>query len=298
MPQDALALLQQKSVLIVNFNPQDELNFDSRFNAFNFSKNVATSVEQSKSYLQIKKFDLIISFWENIDNENIFELLSFVRNNEQNYKIPFIVISNIITPVLIDKLIKHGITEYIVPPFNQAILTERLLHAINFPIRNQPQAIADKFKSSRFAAKTTLEEIQILVVDDVAMNIEIIIGILKPTYKVKAANNASSAMTVCLSNSPPDIILLDIMMPDIDGLTFCKQLKRNPLTQNIRVIFTTALSEVSDVIKGFELGAVDYITKPIIPEILSARVKTHCQLILQHHAMQWQIDNLIRKTRE
>ncbi|WNC73487.1 response regulator [Thalassotalea psychrophila] len=294
MPQNALALLQKKSVLIVNFSSQNDLNFDSRFDAYNFSKNVAASIEQSKSYLQIKKFDLIICFWQNLDDASVFELLSFVRNNEDIYKIPFIVISDIIDPVLIDKLIKHGVTEYIVPPFNQTILTERLLHAINFPIRNQPQDIPNKLKNRRFAAKTTLKEIQILVVDDVAMNIEIIVGILKPQYKVKAANNASSAMTVCLSNTPPDIILLDIMMPDIDGLTFCKQLKRNPLTQNIRVIFTTALSEVNDVIKGFEFGAVDYITKPVIPEILSARVKTHCQLILQHHAMQWQIDNLIR----
>jgi len=100
-------------------------------------------------------------------------------------------------------------------------------------------------------------------------------------------------MSVCMTDSPPDIVLLDIMMPDTDGLTFCKQLKSNPLTQDIRVIFTTALSDVDDIVRGLELGAVDYLTKPIIPAILKARVKVHAQIIIQHRLLQQQIDSLI-----
>ena len=87
-------------------------------------------------------------------------------------------------------------------------------------------------------------------------------------------------MKVCLSSSPPDLILLDIMMPEIDGLTLCRELKKNPVTQNIVVIFLSALSETKDVVKGLKLGAVDYITKPITPAILLARLNVHTTLIM------------------
>ena len=80
---------------------------------------------------------------------------------------------------------------------------------------------------------------------------------------------------IAVSHAPPDLILLDIVMPEMDGFEVCQRLKRNPLTTNIPVIFLTSKIGVDDEKKGLDLGAVDYITKPISPPILLARVKTH-----------------------
>jgi putative two-component system response regulator len=118
----------------------------------------------------------------------------------------------------------------------------------------------------------------ILVVDDTADNLALMSNLLKDIYKVKVASSGEKALKIAASDSPPDLILLDIMMPGMDGYEVCQQLKRDPKTINIPVIFLTAKAEVEDERKGLELGAVDYITKPISPPIVMARVKNHLAL--------------------
>jgi len=118
----------------------------------------------------------------------------------------------------------------------------------------------------------------ILVVDDTPDNLILMNSLLKEDYKVKIANDGEKALRIAMSESPPDLILLDIMMPVMDGYEVCQRLKRDPKTTNIPVIFLTAKAEVEDEKKGLELGAVDYITKPISPPIVMARVKNHIAL--------------------
>ncbi len=118
----------------------------------------------------------------------------------------------------------------------------------------------------------------ILVVDDTPDNLIMMSSLLKSDYKVKIANGGEKALRIAASDSPPDLILLDIMMPDMDGYEVCRRLKLQPNTMNIPVIFLTAKNEMEDEKKGLELGAVDYITKPISPPIVLARVKNHLAL--------------------
>ncbi|MFA7268581.1 MAG: two-component system response regulator [Sterolibacterium sp.] len=118
----------------------------------------------------------------------------------------------------------------------------------------------------------------VLVVDDTPDNLSLMSGLLKDAYKVKVANNGEKALKIAESDAPPDLILLDIMMPGMDGYEVCQRLKKNPATLDIPVIFLTAKAEVEDEKKGLELGAVDYITKPISPPIVMARVKTQLTL--------------------
>ncbi|WP_321404240.1 two-component system response regulator [Maridesulfovibrio sp.] len=117
----------------------------------------------------------------------------------------------------------------------------------------------------------------VLVVDDSADNIAVFSKILSEKYRVKAAKNGAKALQIAFA-TVPDIILLDIMMPGIDGYEICRQLKKDSRTQKIPIIFVTAKDEIEDETKGFELGAVDYIAKPVSPSIVLARVKTHLQL--------------------
>ena len=119
---------------------------------------------------------------------------------------------------------------------------------------------------------------KILIVDDNKQNIELLMELFRGEFRVAAALNAQRAMKIALSDSPPDLILMDIIMPDIDGYELCAQLKENPATKNIPVIFVTAVSEVMDENRGFDLGAVDYITKPFHPPMVKARVRLHLNL--------------------
>ncbi|MBD2189866.1 response regulator [Pseudanabaena mucicola] len=118
----------------------------------------------------------------------------------------------------------------------------------------------------------------ILVVDDTPDNLTFMSGLLKDNFRVKVANHGEKALNIAQSNSPPDLILLDIMMPDLDGYQVCELLKSNPQTKDIPIIFLTAKSEIEDERKGLELGAADYITKPVSPAILMARVNTQLML--------------------
>lgn len=122
------------------------------------------------------------------------------------------------------------------------------------------------------------EKQTILIVDDTPANLDVLAGILKQDYKLKVATNGAKALQLSQITPPPDLILLDIMMPGMDGYTVCRHLKDDPRTARIPVVFVTAKGEVEDETHGFELGAVDYITKPVSPPIVRARVRTHLDL--------------------
>jgi len=117
----------------------------------------------------------------------------------------------------------------------------------------------------------------ILVVDDTIENLDILRGILAADYQLLVANSGQKALDI-ISGKRPDLILLDIMMPEMDGYEVCKRVKNDLATKHIPIIFVTAKDEVEDEKEGFELGAVDYITKPVNPEIVKVRVKTHLKL--------------------
>jgi len=118
----------------------------------------------------------------------------------------------------------------------------------------------------------------ILLVDDTPDNLTLMSNLLKDDYRVKISNGGEAALQTAASGLPPDLILLDIMMPGMDGYEVCLRLKSDPRTMNIPVIFLTAMTDVEAERKGLELGAIDYITKPISPPIVMARVKNHLAL--------------------
>ena len=146
------------------------------------------------------------------------------------------------------------------------------------------------------AIDSGFEKQTILIVDDTPENIDILNGILGAEYKIKVALNGKKALELAANSfSPPDLILLDIMMPVMDGYDVCRRLKSSRLTQAIPVIFISALDEVMDETKGFEVGAVDYIAKPISPPIVRARVRTHLALYDQNRILE---ERVRERTRE
>jgi len=115
----------------------------------------------------------------------------------------------------------------------------------------------------------------ILIVDDAPLNIGVISGALKDSYKTKVATNGEKALALASAEEKPDLILLDIMMPGMDGYEVCSRLKSDPATSEIPVIFLTGQTAAEDETRGFEVGAVDYVHKPFSPAVVKARVRSH-----------------------
>ncbi len=141
----------------------------------------------------------------------------------------------------------------------------------------------------------------ILLVDDIPANIKILVGTLRESYQLIVATNGPDALKA-VHEKKPDLILLDVMMPDMDGYEVCKRLKEDENFVDIPVIFVTAMNEEKDETRGFLLGAVDYIIKPVNPVIVKARVQTHIALRVAQRELQKHRDELeemvLERTRE
>ncbi|MEO5329039.1 MAG: response regulator [Magnetococcus sp. THC-1_WYH] len=137
--------------------------------------------------------------------------------------------------------------------------------------------------------KKTLDK-SILIVDDVPENIDILRGILDSHYRIKAATSGRLAFKIAFSQPPPDLILLDVMMPEIDGYDVCRRLKQDDRTRNIPILFISSKSSVEDELRGFDLGAADYLFKPVSPPIVLARIKTHLAISDQKKLLADQVE--------
>ncbi|MEA3641316.1 MAG: response regulator [Lamprobacter sp.] len=153
---------------------------------------------------------------------------------------------------------------------------------------------------------TDLPQCTILAVDDTKANIDVLMDTLGDSHELMVAMDGPSALdavaTALADGAPPDLILLDIMMPGMDGYQVCERLKADPATAEIPVIFLTALSEVAHKTRGFEVGAVDYVTKPFEILEVRARVKTHLSLARARRALahqnEWLEETVRQRTSE
>jgi len=141
---------------------------------------------------------------------------------------------------------------------------------------------------------STADQPTVLIVDDNRLNIDLLVDILEDDYKLLVALNGITALEL-IQDSLPDIILLDIMMPEMDGYEVCKRLKSDKRTAKIPVIFITAKTQTEDEANGLALGAVDYITKPVNPAIVQARIRTHLALYNQNRELE---DKVGQRTKE
>ncbi len=142
----------------------------------------------------------------------------------------------------------------------------------------------------------TIYDYKILIVDDAPENIDVLGSVLKD-FKKSAAINGELALKLANGKNRPDLILLDIMMPGMDGFEVCRRLKANRETKNIPVIFITGKTSVEDETLGLELGAVDFIPKPISPPIVLARVKNQLELMGARARLERQNDALLERNK-
>ncbi len=139
---------------------------------------------------------------------------------------------------------------------------------------------------------------RILIIDDERFYIDVLVGLLRTKYQTFVAKSGKEGLELAMNHQTPDLILLDVLMPDMDGYEVCRRLKEDERTRNIPIIFLTVKSEVDDEIRGLELGAVDYIIKPISPPIVLARVATHLALAKARCSLQEQNELLEQRVAE
>ena len=266
---------------------------------------VETSINGKEAFDKLNKesFDLIISDI-NMPVMNGLDLLQKVRNDERLQYTPFILITGEADRESVMAAVTAGVSEFITKPFTPALLKQKVTLALQAksPKIAIPEAEVALLKPTTFEKTTSstnasLKNETILVVDDIPDNIDLIANLLKHQYRVKAATNGSKALSMIQSKTPPDLILLDIMMPEMDGYEVCENIKKNPMLADIPIIFLSAKGEVADITKGLALGAVDYVTKPIEPEILKARINTHLALRKAHLNLKKQVDTLLENAR-
>ncbi|MBF0218565.1 MAG: response regulator [Gammaproteobacteria bacterium] len=237
---------------------------------------------------------------------NGIELTRAVRGNPATAKTPVIMITGDAEKAQVMSAIAAGVTDIILKPFTPMIFREKLNRIIagKVPLtlsqrsaRDDSSAAAERRKQSQpLASGHHNVKRTVLVVDDIPSNIDVLSGGLSELYRVKAAISGEKALRIC-SSEPPDLILLDVMMPEMDGYEVCRRLKANPETADIPVIFLTAKGEVADMANGFAVGAVDYISKPAVPAILKARVKAHMQLRENLYRLEDQLQAQIENAR-
>lgn len=276
----------------------------------------ASNGERALIWLEDQAVDLVLAD-RFADEQDGLALLQSIRASKINGSSSFVMVSGDSSQPAVMESIRAGTDDFLLVPFNFNILAKKIARLTKPTYHRPEQPILEKYISEdvisqkrRIEAESNTESadstaaIQIeapvvnkpkqvvLVVDDVPSNIDVISGVLSTVYKIKAANNGEKALKI-ISASPPDLVLLDIMMPEMDGYETLRRINDMKLERDLPVIFLSAKSEVVDITRGLEMGAVDYVTKPANPDILKARVKTHLKLSSANRNLQSQVELLV-----
>lgn len=260
---------------------------------------LAANGREALEMLRKWRFDIVVTDW-NMPLMDGLELLKYIRASKTYRYIPVVLITAEGERAQVRHAIEAGVTEFLIKPFSFGAFQrkiQRVIDRLGTPSAGtrpdqtpQPTAMPQSFEAEPDSDAATAPAVAsakpdvmdavatILAVDDMPDTIHLITGILKDDYRVKGAKNGEQALRIARSDDPPHLILLDIMMPDMDGIEVCRRLKADARTRDIPIIFLTAKIDAQDVIAGLDLGAVDYVTKPTNPAVLKARIRTHLRL--------------------
>lgn len=255
--------------------------------------------------LKTQRIDIVLSDW-NMPVMSGLDLLKAMRADAKLWSLPFIMITAEAEGSQVREAISNGVTNLMLKPYTPNRLTAGIVKA--FASRPRPgeqfpvaaalpmdlQAGAP-LRQPRPAPETRTEPERptILIVDDTPDNLLLLSRMFKDDYRVRLAQNGEKAVTICTSDSPPDLVLLDVMMPDMDGFAVITRLREHPTSESIPVIFVTAMTDKQSRHKGLELGAVDFVTKPVDPDTLKLRVRNFLRYVSLHKQLQASYEDML-----
>lgn len=266
-----------------------ELGFSNVFQAENG--------KTAQDLMRKQPIDIVIGDW-GMPVMSGLDLLHWMRRDARYAKTPFMMLTAEANPASVRSALQAGVNAYMIKPFTVHSFASKFMAMIGTvqdaaPAPAAPEPAPRSESAPPPVLKPTpvqadviglqaplaerLKRCTVLIVDDVPTNIEVLAGALKDEYAIKVAISGRKALEIAHA-FPVDIILLDIMMPVMDGYETCRQLKADPRTAHVPIIFLSAKDAVDDIVGGLRLGAVDYVSKPADPTILKARIATHLAL--------------------
>jgi CheY-like chemotaxis protein len=243
----------------------------------------------------------VLSDW-NMPVMTGLELLKAVRADEKLSRLPFIMITAEAERHRIEEAISNGVTDLLVKPYTVNHLAARVEKALtsrprpSAPVRAAHEALVDTVESAATSAREPVRP-TLLIVDDAPENLQLLAELFKDEYSVLVARSGETALGLCQSNNPPDMVLLDIMMPGMDGFEVAKRMREHPASETIPVIFVTAMTGEDAHVKGLDLGAVDFVTKPVDPNVLKPRVRNFMRYVKLHKQLQTTYDDMMELAR-
>lgn len=272
----------------------------------------ASNGAEALQILRQHKVQVVLSDW-NMPVLSGLELFQAMRADPALAEIPFVMITAEAERRQISEAVAAGVTELIVKPYAPQRLLARIEKVLSPDYRNHMRAAALARKSQLPGplrtqgsatgaadggqAVATREMPQILIVDDTPENLMLLSHLFRKEYAVRLAQNGNKALELCQGDSPPDLVLLDVMMPGISGFEVLQRMREHPVSENIPVIFVTSKNEEADRALGLQLGAVDYITKPVNPSALQLRVGNFMRFVQLRRQMQASFDDMVELAR-
>jgi CheY-like chemotaxis protein len=290
-----MLITKHTSFLVVDDKQPMRTIISSQLRAFGAVK--ITQVANGREALILLKnqpFDVILSDW-NMPVMDGLELLKAVRSDEMLCHLPFVMITAETERGHIAEAIVSGVSDFLVKPYNAKTLLRRVEKALSWKPRKIPAM--PEIPSSIEPEKKEPILPTILIVDDIPDNLQLLSDLFKDEYRVRVAHNGKKALDICTSENAPDLVLLDIMMPDMDGFEVAKRMREHPGSEHIPVIFVTAMTDNDTRLKGLELGAVDFVTKPIDPDVLIPRVRNFMRYVELHKQLQDDYDSMLENAR-
>ncbi|MHB1117366.1 ATP-binding response regulator [Sideroxydans sp.] len=262
---------------------------------------MASNGAEALRILQNKPVDIVLSDWS-MPLMSGLDLLKAMRSDDKLAGLPFIMVTAEAERHRIEEAIGAGVSDLLVKPYTASCLASRVGKALT----TQPRAV--------FAAPATFQppaaspapvrddlheyvRTTILIVDDMPDNLQLLSNLFTDEYRVRIAHNGDKALSICLSMDPPDLVLLDIMMPGMDGFEVAKRMRNHPSSENIPVIFVSAMVDEEARLQGMELGAVDFVCKPVDPDTLIPRVRNFLHFVNLRKQLQADYDGMLESAR-
>jgi diguanylate cyclase (GGDEF)-like protein len=276
LPSLAERFCSQK-VLVVEDHPINQQVVQSQLEQMGLTVSLAGNGAEGVEQARREQYDLVLMDIQ-MPIMDGYEAARAIRTF--NTEIPIIALTAAALVEDREKALQAGMNDHLGKPFSAQQLFDHLrpwLQTRQFAA--EPSSVAAETAGSKVTAQLPVtQKRSLLIVDDMTANIRILANLLKDDYTIQIANRGQKALDIARGSQPPDLILLDIMMPEMDGYQVCRELKNNQATSHIPVIFVTAMDEVENQKKGLSLGAVDYITKPFDADIVKVRVRNHMNL--------------------